>query len=139
MRRWAVLSLLALSLMACGRQTVESFRLDGLQVEYMETPLGIDVAEPRFSWQMSSEQYDQRQTAFRIEVKEAAKGRTVWTSDVRKSNVSVGVVYGGEALKPATRYDWTVTVWNAAQDSCEWLCCRVLHSRVQSAAAQCLY
>ena len=117
MRRWAVLSLLALSLIACGRQTVESFRLDGLQVEYMETPLGIDVAEPRFSWQMSSEQYDQRQTAFRIEVKEAAKGRTVWTSDVRKSEVSVGVVYDGEALKPATRYDWTVTVWNAAQDS----------------------
>ena len=110
-------ALAALALLACSCQSSTPFRLESLQVEYMETPLGIDVAAPRFGWKMVSDRYDQRQVACRIDVKEAATGRTVWSSDPHPSDVSVGVVYGGEALKPATRYNWTVTVWNAAQDS----------------------
>lgn len=117
MRKLAVLTLLAFSLLACTHEFSVPFILGGLQVEYMETPLGIDVAEPRFSWQMLSERYDQRQVAYRIVVNEEATGRTVWSSDPVPSDVSVGVVYGGETLRPATRYDWTVTVWNAEQDS----------------------
>ena len=30
-----------------------SFHLKNLCVEYAETPLGIDVEKPRFSWQMA--------------------------------------------------------------------------------------
>ena len=117
MRKLAVLTLLAFSLLACTHEFSVPFILGGLQVEYMETPLGIDVAEPRFSWQMLSERYDQRQVAYRIVVKEKETERTVWSSDPVPSDVSVGVVYAGEPLRPATRYDWTVTVWNAEQDS----------------------
>ena len=117
MKRLIVLTLLAFSLLACDRPVVVPFFLDGLQVEYMETPLGMDEAEPRFSWKMVSGQYDQKQVSYRIEVTEAATGRPVWSSEPHPSDVSVGVVYGGEALMPATRYNWTVTVWNAAQDS----------------------
>ena len=119
MKRLIVFLLLACTLWACKQQPIETspFRLEGLQVEYMETPLGIDETEPRFGWKMVSDQYDQQQSACRIVVTEAQSGRKVWSSDPRPSDISVGVVYRGEALKPVTRYNWTVTVWNAAQDS----------------------
>ena len=83
----------------------------------MTAPLGIDTPTPRFSWKMESERYDQRQAAYRIVVEEATGGAPVWTSEPNPSEVSVGVVYQGTPLKPCTRYNWTVTVWNAASDS----------------------
>ena len=101
-----------LVLLSCQRKSEGVFRVADLQVEYMETPLGIDVEAPRFSWKMVSAKYDQRQEAYRITVKETGKGTLVYDSDRCVSDVSVGVVYRGEALKPCTRYEWTVEVWN---------------------------
>ena len=111
-------ALLVLSaLLACHREPAGPFRVTDLQVEYQITPLGLDVASPRFSWKMVSDRYDQRQTKCQISVTEAATGRHVWVSDPVPSDVSVGVVYKGEALQPCTRYNWTVEVWNVAGES----------------------
>ena len=83
-----------------------------LQVEYTDTPLGIDVIAPRFSWQMlappGSRGY--RQTKYQLEVQDF-KRRTVWKSMVTTSQ-SLAIVYGGSPLKPGSRYDWKVTVWD---------------------------
>ncbi len=117
MKKLLVIGLAAMAILGGCKKSSAPFRLDGLQVEYMETPLGIDVAEPRFSWKMVSDKYGQRQEACRIDVWEAATGKTVWSSDPVPSDVSVGVVYRGTALQPATRYNWKVTVWNADRDS----------------------
>ena len=106
-----------LLLMACDREAKGPFRVTDLQVDYMTTPLGIDQAEPRFSWKMESDRYDQRQASCQIVVTEAASGQTVWQSDRHPSDVSVGVMYAGSPLKPRTRYNWDVTVWNAEADS----------------------
>src|SRR5689334_10024367 len=86
-----------------------------LQVEYTTTPLGIDVAQPRFSWQMAATagEREQRQTAFQIEVKDP-KGAVVWDSKRIETANAVGVRYAGSPLKGATRYSWTVSVWNQA-------------------------
>ena len=35
-----------------------------LQVEYMTDPIGIDVEQPVFSWQMESQERGQKQTAY---------------------------------------------------------------------------
>ena len=75
--------------------------------------LATDEASPRFSWRMSGSAYDLRQTACRIEVSEAASGAPVYDSGLCQSDVSVGVVYRGEPLKPCTRYNWRVTVTDA--------------------------
>ena len=103
----------ALLLLACSREASAPFRVTDLQVEYMATPLGIDVACPRFSWKMESDRYGQRQAAYRITVREAATGRQIYVSEPAPSDVSVGVLYRGEPLQPCTRYDWTVEVWNS--------------------------
>ena len=112
----AVLSAI-LFLGGCDRGSEGPFRVTDLRVDYMTTPLGIDQPAPRFSWKMESERYDQRQTACRIVVTEAATGDPVWVSGTAPSDVSVGVLYNGDALKPCTRYNWDVTVWNAEADS----------------------
>ena len=46
--------------------------LENLRVEYRATPLGIDVAKPRFSWQMAATAGERAysQSAYQIEVRD---------------------------------------------------------------------
>ena len=89
--------------------------IDNLKVEYGKTPIGIDVAQPRFSWQMAATKGERghTQTAYRIEVKDS-KGNVVWDTQRVEGAFSIGIKYAGGPLKAATRYSWTVTVWNQA-------------------------
>lgn len=87
--------------------------INNLEVEYTKTPLGIDVALPRFSWQMEAPagKRGYAQTKYQILVKDA-EGKAVWNSGKVTGSRSLGIVYGGSKLKAATRYTWTVTVWD---------------------------
>ena len=116
MKHFLTALLAALALLSCNRTPETPFRVTDLQVDYCTTPLGIDTQEPRFSWKMESDRYDQRQTSYRIVVTESVSGARVWDSgagNVLPSDVSVGIVYQGESLKPCTRYDWSVEVASA--------------------------
>jgi len=86
-----------------------------LQVEYRSTPLGIDVQQPRFGWQMEATSGERgvSQTAWRIEVRDS-KGALVWDSKKTDGSGAVHITYGGSPLKASTRYAWTVTVWTLA-------------------------
>lgn len=101
-----ILTLLT-STLAWGKTTT----LKALRVEYATTPLGIDVAQPRFSWQMVSDERATAQTAYQIKVSDA-KGRKVWDTSRRLSSIAQNIRYEGESLQPRTRYQWTVTVWD---------------------------
>lgn len=83
-----------------------------LRVEYTETPLGIDVEHPRFSWQLEDKEglSGLVQTAYRIVVKDE-QGKVVWDSGKQYADTSLNIEYSGESLKPEMRYDWTVDVW----------------------------
>ncbi len=85
-------------------------RLDSLKVEYEETPLGIDVEKPRFSWQMDSRQPGILQRAYQIIFTDET-GREVWDSGIIEDDRSLNIEYAGEALQPTTRYHWKVNVW----------------------------
>jgi alpha-L-rhamnosidase len=88
--------------------------LKSLQVEYRPTPLGIDVARPRFGWQMeaTSSERGLTQKAYQLVVKDA-KGTVVWDTKRVADGASLGIVYAGSPLQASTRYAWTVTVWPA--------------------------
>ena len=90
--------------------------VQNLQVEYRNTPLGIDVKQPRFSWQMAATAGERgaSQKAYQIEVKDP-RGNVVWDTKRTADATSLGIKYAGSPLKPATRYSWTVTVWNQAE------------------------
>ncbi|MGD0775255.1 MAG: family 78 glycoside hydrolase catalytic domain [Candidatus Solibacter sp.] len=89
--------------------------IKNLQVEYRNTPLGIDVTQPRFSWQMAATAGERgyAQTAYQIEIKDS-KGNVVWGTKRTENSTSLGIKYAGSPLQAATRYSWTVTVWNQA-------------------------
>lgn len=111
-RRMAVVTSVLLSCVwAANAATV----IQNLQVEYRPTPLGIDVAQPRFSWQMATTAGERgaAQAAYQLEVKDP-KGQLVWDTKKVDAPASLGIQYAGSPLKPATRYSWTVTVWNQA-------------------------
>ena len=53
--------------------------LKNLQVEYQTNPLGIDVSQPRFNWQMESDRYGACGQAYRLWV---ADSRSNWLPGV---------------------------------------------------------
>ena len=87
--------------------------VEGMKVEYTETPLGVDVMNPRFSWRMECDSSERgiNQTAYQIVVADD-HGKTVWNSGKVESDVSLNIEYSGETLTPATRYIWKVNVWD---------------------------
>lgn len=101
----AVLALLFVSIACPGAKVVS------LKVEYEKTPLGIDVEQPRFSWQMESSKQGQSQRAYQVVVTDEA-GKEVWNSGKVASDLSLNILYAGEPLLPKTAYRWRVTVWN---------------------------
>ena len=86
-----------------------------LQVEYRTTPLGIDVTNPRSSWQMraTAGERGRGQSAYRIVVVDAGGG-VAWDTKRTEGSESLAIEYAGSPLKAATRYSWTVTVWDQA-------------------------
>jgi alpha-L-rhamnosidase len=82
-----------------------------LCTEYTETPVGIDVTEPRFSWQMCAAKNGCYQTAYQLKVTNE-NGLEVWNSGKVSSDISLNIKYEGIALKPCTRYSWNVAVWD---------------------------
>ena len=61
-------------------------------MEYRTTPLGIDVAQPRFSWHMTADAGERAvtQTAYRLEVRDPA-GAVAWDSGRRDDGRSLGI------------------------------------------------
>ena len=96
-----------------ARLAAGNTRPAALTVEYAETPLGIDVGQPRFSWQMTSgdQQRGCRQIAYRIIVADE-RGQEVWNSGKKESDASLNIVYEGMPLEASTRYDWRLEVWD---------------------------
>ena len=88
-----------------------------LTCEYRTNPLGIDVLQPRLSWQMQSDRRGARQTAYRILVassQTSLDGSTglLWDGGKIESDQSIHVPYGGPALASGQSVYWKVRVWD---------------------------
>jgi alpha-L-rhamnosidase len=87
-----------------------------LQCEYLDHPIGIDVATPRLLWQLKDERPGALQKAFQLIVgtdsMEVAKGKgDCWNTKKIKSADQL-VLYKGETLRPFTKYFWKVILWD---------------------------
>ena len=80
-----------------------------LQCEHLIEPLGIDSKNPRLKWKMCDDENGARQTAYRLIVKDNT-GTIIWDTKKVASDKML-VVYDGAALKPFTKYKWSVTIW----------------------------
>ncbi|MAE61466.1 MAG: alpha-L-rhamnosidase [Planctomycetaceae bacterium] len=96
-----------------------------LRCEYLENPVGLDVAEPRFSWRMVSDARGARQSARQIQVATdaallAADTGDVWDTGKVADDVCVQVVYEGAALEARRRYWWRVRVSDERGEASTW-------------------
>ncbi len=82
-------------------------------MDYQSNPLGIDITNPHFSWQMkaSGNKRGYQQKAYQIVVSDA-KNQVVWDSKKINSDISHGIEYTGSSLQATTRYVWKITVWD---------------------------
>lgn len=107
----ALLFLLVAVIPLTGMATATN--IDRIRCEYLKNPLGIDVATPRFTWEISAG-HNGKQTACRLKVATSPqllkRGKAdVWKS--RRVNTDIPrMVYQGPALQAHTRYYWQVEV-----------------------------
>jgi len=88
-----------------------------LLCEYAESPINIDVPEPRFSWVVTSSERGQYQTACRVTVATAAEGLTrgepdMWDSGKLDARSTAHLMYEGRPLASNTAYFWRVEIWD---------------------------
>ena len=86
-----------------------------LRVENLDNPLGIDTAEPRFSWQIESDKQNVYQTAYQLIVSDD-KGE-VWNTGRVESDQQLWIRYAGKPLASNTACTWKVKVWTTAGES----------------------
>jgi alpha-L-rhamnosidase len=109
----ALLFLLAAVIPLTGMATATN--IERIRCEYLKNPLGIDVATPRFTWEISAD-HNGKQTACRLNVATSPQLLKCGKADIWKSgrvNTDISrMVYQGPALQAHTRYYWQVEVWS---------------------------
>jgi alpha-L-rhamnosidase len=101
--------------------TTATIRPVRLRCEYRTDPLSIDNMPPRLSWALEAEGRGRTQSAYRIlvagnEEDLEAEENLLWDSGRVESGRSVGVTYGGEALRSGSRCVWKVRVWDGTDN-----------------------
>ncbi len=96
-----------------------------LRTEHLPNPAGIDVAVPRLSWEVTSTERGQRQTAWRILVaddptKLAKDQGNLWDSGRVAGDETLNMNYGGRALSSGLAAWWKVRVWDRDGRESRW-------------------
>lgn len=89
-----------------------------LLCENLVNPIGIDAMQPRFSWQLSGEGRNLKQTAYELKVLNGSK--VLWNSGKVSSDQSVFVEYAGKNLEAGKKYTWQVKVYDQNGKSGAW-------------------
>ena len=107
-----------LSLIATGQVTVQNPLCENLS-----NPIGLDIRQPRFSWQLISDKRNVMQSAYEIRVgndpTSLKKGGT-WNTGKVLSDQSVYVQYGGAPLESGKNYFWQVRIWDQKGNASLW-------------------
>ena len=89
-----------------------------LRTEYQINPIGIDIAQPRFSWQVLSDKRDVMQTGYRIQFSKTPDFSDIFhDTDFVSGSLSSQIEYVGPELTPFQRLYWRVMVNTTQEDS----------------------
>jgi len=108
-----LLAFQVICMLAAGQVSVKN-----LLTENLSNPLGLDVSQPRFTWQLVSEKRNIIQSAYEVKV---MSGKTVvWNSGKVLSPLSVQVPYAGSPLQSGKKYTWQVRIWYNVGKGSAW-------------------
>ena len=102
-----------------------SFSVTNLKCESKVNPLGIELKNPRFSWEIISPEKTTRQSAYHIlvaDTPEKLKNNigNIWDSGVIKSDQSSQVEFKSALLSAEKKYYWKVKVVNQSGRETLW-------------------
>ncbi|MCL5097867.1 MAG: glycoside hydrolase family 78 protein [Candidatus Omnitrophica bacterium] len=91
-----------------------------LKCEYRSNPLGVDIRQPRLSWELTQAEpglRNQWQSAYQVWVASSPdaldQGKPdLWDSGRVDSSESIGIVYSGAPLPSRQRAYWRVRIWD---------------------------
>lgn len=127
--RWLLTALVALvpCVVRCFAASTASISPGSLTCEYLVNPVGLDVAQPRFSWKLTATNPDargQRQAAYQVAVasSEPALNRKpdLWDSGWVESDQSQLISYSGQPLHPNLVCLWRVRVKDERGRASDW-------------------
>jgi len=106
------------------QKLVAQVSLQNLKCEMLVNPLGIDVTQPRLSWEILSLKRNVTQKAYQVVVastaeKLAQNDGDLWNSGKVNNEESIHVKYNGQVLNSRMRCYWKVKTWTTAGES-EW-------------------
>ena len=100
-----------------------------LRCEYRDNPLGIDVPQPRLSWELMDVKQEplrgEKQTAYQILVasSEALLGKDqgdLWDSGKVNSDQQTQLPYAGNSLTSSKQVFWKMRVWDQGGQVSSW-------------------
>ncbi|PTY07494.1 alpha-L-rhamnosidase [Opitutaceae bacterium EW11] len=96
-----------------------------LRCEYGFDPLGIDLAHPRLSWELTSNERGQRQTAWQVLVASSpevlAQDRgDLWDSGRVESGETAQIPYAGQPLRSSQQVFWKLRAWDVHGETTPW-------------------
>jgi alpha-L-rhamnosidase len=100
-------------------------KLENLRVEHLSDPLGLDILQPRFGWQLVCEKRNVMQSAYQIrvgaDVHSLDNGKNlIWSTGKVASDSSVNVAYSGPMLESGKKYFWEVRIWDNLGNPSGW-------------------
>ena len=121
---YLLLIFISLVFPGCLKENLSPLKIQQIECNGMENPSGIDRI-PEFSWILTSEKRDQKQTAYQLVVssskKAALKGKgDLWDSGKINSSINAWIKYNGKDLLPGQEYFWTVRVWDSSDTQSDW-------------------
>jgi alpha-L-rhamnosidase len=95
------------------------FAVERLRCEDLDGPLGIDCTAPRLTWNVTSSERGDRQTAYQILVassEASLKANTgdLWDTGQVRSHNTLQIPYAGKPLSSSQRCYWKVRAWDKA-------------------------
>jgi len=103
--------------------------INHLRCEYKNNPLGIDVVQPRLSWQLDTTGRGARQTAYQIAswstlrpdpVGDESGPDLLWDTGKIISDQSIHIPYEGPGLLSRQCVYWRVRIWDEQDQPTEW-------------------
>lgn len=122
LRLYATMIQFTLLLFTASCSLLKATVIDELTVEYLDTPIGMDIRKPRFSWKIISEERDVMQVAYQIVVSDNKKKigdgtNILWDSGIIHNDQTLNIKYGGKTLESNKNYYWRVKVWLNSENS----------------------
>lgn len=118
------LSLLLSFVLVCAAASAQ-VSISNALCDNRTNPTGIHTEKFFFSWELTSDQQNQVQTAYQLVASSSkqlleADQYDVFNSGKIKSDQSIQVHYTGSALQPGTTYYWKVKVWDKDDAVSKW-------------------